>query len=144
MICYNGTMMRYQRYTPEYWAWRDMKKRCLLANNKYFHNYGGRGIRVCKRWLKSFDLFMDDMGEKPTAKHSLDRINNDGDYKPSNCRWATKLEQDNNRRTNVWIEHNGVTKNYRQWALYYGIRPDKLRYYILKGLPLLEAVSKCK
>ena|SRR6267378_843115 len=81
-----------------YNAYNDMKMRCRNPRIKNYKNYGGRGIRVCKRWLKSFLLFIEDLGPKPTLNHSLDRINNDGGYKPSNCRWATRKQQRDNQR----------------------------------------------
>lgn len=84
--------------TPEYTAWRSMKTRCLDPNTHYYKTYGGRGIKICKRWLNSYENFLADMGRRPSPQHSLDRINNDGDYKPSNCRWATKSQQSQNQR----------------------------------------------
>lgn len=80
-------------------AWVNMKKRCFDKNNKSYHNYGGRGITVCDRWMK-FENFLEDMG-CPSSELTLDRINTDGNYEPSNCRWATQKEQQNNRRNNV-------------------------------------------
>jgi len=76
---------------------------CMISRCKFVHhkNYGGRGIKVCQRWIDSFENFLSDMGEKPSSKHSLDRINNDGDYEPSNCRWATAKEQSQNKRPSV-------------------------------------------
>lgn len=84
--------------TAEYKAWRDMLARCARPTNKSFKNYGGRGIKVCQRWRDRFENFLADMGRKPSPELSIDRINNDGNYKPGNCRWATLKEQNNNQR----------------------------------------------
>lgn len=84
--------------TPEYRTWQNIKGRCLNPRNRDYKNYGSRGIIVCKRWLESFDAFLADMGPRPDRRHSIDRINNDGNYEPTNCRWATKQEQRVNQR----------------------------------------------
>ena len=84
--------------STEYWSWQHMKQRCLNPKNKRFKDYGGRGIKVCSRWLNSFENFLEDMGPKPGPKYSIDRIENDGNYSPSNCKWSTVLEQNNNKR----------------------------------------------
>ena len=82
---------------PLYNTWVNMKQRCYNPNFRDYKNWGGRGIKVCDRWINSFSNFINDMGERPDGK-SLDRINNDGDYEPSNCRWATSKEQIKNQR----------------------------------------------
>jgi len=101
--------------TPEYRAWIDMKNRCFNPNHKRYSDYGGRGIAVCDRWL-NFKNFLADMGSRPSSKHSLNRIDNDSDYCPDNCKWSTRVEQANNKRTNYLITIDDVTLTIAQWA----------------------------
>jgi hypothetical protein len=112
---------------PEYNVWGVMKNRCLSKKNKNYKHYGGRGIKICKRWLK-FENFISDMGRRPSSKHSIDRFpNKDGDYEPSNCRWATVNQQLRNHRRNVWIEHNGIKMIRADWAAKLGISSSTLK-----------------
>jgi len=83
--------------TPEHLAWSQMRGRCRNVNNPRYKDYGGRGITICERW-EAFENFFADMGPRPSPKHSIDRINNDGNYEPLNCRWATTLQQAHNQR----------------------------------------------
>lgn len=83
---------------PLYFTWRGMRERCRSPKHHAYHDYGGRGIRVCDRWNSSFSAFAEDMGQRPSAAHTLDRINSNGNYEPGNVRWATAKQQANNRR----------------------------------------------
>lgn len=104
--------------TSIYNAWLSMKARCYNPKNKAYANYGGRGIKVCDRWLgeSGFLNFYADVGDRPSDGHSLDRIDNEGDYGPDNCRWATKIEQSLNKRCSLVLTIDGVTKHCREWA----------------------------
>lgn len=109
--------------TPEYYAYYDMIRRCYKESRKGYEHYGGRGIKVCDRWLESFINFYEDMGNRPDKGYSLDRIDHNGNYEPSNCRWADWKTQENNRRNNRKITINGITKNVQQWCDEYNL-PD--------------------
>ena len=107
--------------SPEYHTWSLMRQRCYNRNCLRYPSHGGRGIGVCASWRVSFSAFYADMGKKPTLEHTLDRINNDGNYEPGNCRWATPREQANNTRRNLWYEHNGEKRTLAEWSRISGI-----------------------
>lgn len=119
--------------TSEWIAWRGMKKRCYNVNFKHYINYGARGIKVCDEWLNSFETFFSDMGKKPSSKHSLDRIDNDGSYCKSNCRWSTRKEQDRNKRCTVYVTYQGVKKTLMEWVEQTGVNRGKVRARLLLG-----------
>lgn len=119
-----------------------MIQRCTNPNDKRYKNYGGRGITVCKRWRNSFEKFLEDMGEPPTKEHSIDRINNNGNYCKSNCRWVTRKEQNRNKRNNRLITYKGKTQCLIEWAEEYNINYDTLWCRIYKyGWPIEKALT---
>lgn len=109
-----------RKFSKEFSTWAGMLDRCFNKNNNHFKNYGGRGITVCNRWKSSFQNFFDDMGVKPYGK-SLDRIDNNGNYELSNCRWATHREQQNNRTNNNILELYGQKDTMSNWCRKFGI-----------------------
>lgn len=111
--------------------WLEMKQRCHNPKHPKFKYYGGRGIRVCQRWLCSFETFIADLGRRP-AGLTLDRIETNGDYCPSNCRWATWETQRRNKRTNRWFEFNGKKMVLPDWAKETGIPLGTLRQRLLE------------
>jgi hypothetical protein len=126
--------------TAIYAVWRGMWERCTKPDARSYKNYGGRGIKVCERW-ESFDNFLSDMGERPPL-HTIERIDNDGDYEPGNCRWATRKEQNRNKRQNRLIEHDGVVMCLVEWAERFGLRSDALRRRMdVQGMSFAEAIS---
>ena len=115
--------------TTEYSSYQQMRKRCYYKEDISYHNYGGRGITVCDRWLESFEDFYSDMGDKPSHQHSLDRIDNEGNYSPSNCKWSTKSEQALNQRVRK-DNSSGVAgvawcKSTEKWKAYFTINAKR-------------------
>lgn len=110
----------------EYYCWSGMLKRCFNKNDKSYKDYGERGISVCDEWRNSFAQFLADMGKRPTIAYSIDRINNDDGYNPSNCRWATKKTQANNTRNNHFITYKNETLTIAQAADKYNVQRSTL------------------
>lgn len=106
------------------WYW--IKYRCYNPKNYSYADYGGRGIVVCERWLRSYEDFLSDMGPRPGDDYSIDRINVNGNYEPGNCRWATRKQQASNRRTTRLFTHDGVTASLTDWARQLGVDPVTL------------------
>lgn len=127
--------------TPEGYAWANMIDRCTNPKNKEYRNYGERGIKVCERWIHSLVNFLSDMGQRPSKYHSLERTDNNGDYKPSNCRWATSADQSRNRRTNRLITFNGQTLCLEDWAMQIKIAPPTL-IWRLANWPIATALTR--
>lgn len=126
--------------TSEYRTWCLMRQRCNDPRNAKFPRYGARGIRVCQRW-EDFSAFLSDMGERPSTSHSIHRIDNDGDYEPDNCQWATPDVQSRNKSTNVRLTVGGVTKIASDWARDIGARPGLITHRLGRGWTPERAVS---
>lgn len=134
----HGHHRRGKRST-EYRIWDSMRQRCGNPNNMNFHHYGGRGIKVCKRWEK-FENFLEDMGKRPAGK-TLDRIDNNGNYTPKNCRWVTQKRQLRNTRRTKFLEFNGKTQSMKDWADELGINYKTLSERIRKGWSTERALT---
>lgn len=132
--------------SPTYSSWKNMVRRCTTLSTSNAKDYIGRGIQVCERW-RVFENFLNDMGERP-PNTSLDRIDNNKNYSSDNCRWATKIQQDNNKRTNLMITYQGETLSLSQWSRLLSIHPRTLcnRYHRAGERPprLFRPVTKKK
>jgi hypothetical protein len=117
---------------PEYNSWCLMRQRCANPKHRSRHRYGGRGIQVCARWA-SFEAFYEDMGPKPSQHHSIERKDNDGDYEPENCIWATRKQQQRNKSGNRMLTFNGETRCVSEWAELVGIHHNTLRSRLRLG-----------
>jgi hypothetical protein len=126
--------------TPEYSAWKGIKRRCYNQKFKHYNNYGGRGILVCDRWLECFENFYEDMGDRPSKEYSIERRDNDGNYCPENCYWATKKEQSNNKRSNRFIEFNNERLTVDQFSEKYQINNWIVRKRLNKGWDIQKII----
>jgi len=120
-----------QTGSPEYRAWLGAKARCYRSTLPGYADWGGRGITVCDRWLNSYESFLADMGPRPSPAYSLDRIDNDLNYEPGNCRWATIADQTRNRRSNIWVTLDGKRLTAKDGARAIGV-DEKTVYRRLK------------
>lgn len=127
---------------PRWQQWSNMMQRCGNPRHRDYHSYGGRGITVCERWSgeDGFENFLLDMGERPPSS-SLDRINNNEGYSPQNCRWASRQEQQNNMRSNHWIEHDGERHTLAQWARIKGVNYTAFSHLIRCGASVDKAAA---
>lgn len=121
--------------TRVYRIWKGVVRRCTKPNSMGYPDYGGRGIKVCDRWLASFVAFYEDVGDPPSAKHSIDRIDNDGNYEPGNTKWSTGVEQGRNKRNNVLVTYMGETLPLVAWSERTGIAWLTLHARIKRGWP---------
>lgn len=126
---------------PLYSRWFSMINRCTNPKNKNYLDYGARGITVCDRWLESFENFSTDMGELPTPKHTIERIDNDKGYSPENCRWATRTEQASNRRRNRSLTLGCVTLTLSQWSRETGLKRELIRDRLNAGWSVERALT---
>lgn len=123
-----------------YCSWQHIKRRCNNRAAREYPHYGGRGIAVCSRWMNSFENFLEDMGEVPPDM-SIDRINNDGNYEPSNCRWATPRQQALNKRSNCVLTFKGKTMTVTEWADKLGMIAHSLQNRIGRGWSTERALT---
>jgi hypothetical protein len=126
--------------TPIYAIWSSMLQRCENRGMPAYDRYGGRGIQVCDEW-HDFDVFYDDMGPRPDETYSLDRIDNDGDYCPGNCRWATKKQQSRNRADNRLLTFKGESLCIAEWADRLPLKDSTIRMRLRRGWSTKEALT---
>ncbi len=129
--------------TITYASWKAMRGRCRDENHPSYKDYGGRGIQVCERWFSSFAAFLEDMGERPSKAYTIDRFpNNDGNYEPGNCRWATDSEQKSNKRSSRLVSHDGLILTVKQWSVRLGISDKTIIARLNRGHCPSDALCK--
>jgi len=127
-------------YPREWAAWRAARNRCIEAAHPSFENYGGRGITMCREWLDDFPAFFAHMGPCPAGKQ-LDREDNDGDYTPRNCRWATPQQQARNKRTSRLVSHDGRTLTIAEWSERTGVSYNAIKNRLERGWQVAAALT---
>jgi hypothetical protein len=138
----NGNVTHGMTRSSEYGIWASMKTRCYNPKAINFADYGGRGITVCDRWRDSFEAFHKDMGPRPSARHTMERIDNDLGYEPKNCRWASYREQGQNRRSSRLLTYNGETLTASEWSRKTGIGTSTIDMRLSKGWPVERVLTK--
>jgi hypothetical protein len=139
-VCRKRNTSHNKSGTPEFKTWLNVKSRCNNPSSSTYYKYGARGITISDEWNNSFEKFLNDMGLKPTPKHSIDRIDNSKGYSKGNCRWATNKEQCRNTRKNVIVEYNGSSMTMAELSEITGIKYRSIQYRISKGMTGDEAV----
>lgn len=127
--------------SAEYKVWCGVKRRCLNKNEKAYKRYGARGITICDRWKDSFENFLADMGQRPSAAHEIDRIDNDGNYEPCNCRWLEKAKQAQNRSSNHTVSYQGRTLCLMEWERETGIGWGTIKHRLTHGWSVEAALT---
>jgi hypothetical protein len=139
-VCIKRNTTHGHSRSPTYRTWSHIIGRCCNPSDKNYTAYGGRGIRICDRWRSSFEAFLEDMGPRPSPKHSIDRIDNDGDYTPENCQWATPKQQSRNRRSSRRITIDDESKTLAEWSEQSGNDRTTISRRILAGWSADRAV----
>lgn len=137
----SGTPKHGLSLTPEYRAWQQLRLRCTDPKHRAWKDYGGRGITVCARWFESVEVFVADMGPKPTAAHELGRIDNSRGYEPGNCRWSTRSENSRNRRSSRLLAYRGETRALVAWCELLGLPRDTVRKRLEAGWSVAESLE---
>lgn len=127
-------------YSPQYFIWQAMKRRCFNKNDKSYKNYGARGITICRQWL-SFSNFYKDFGVTYKKGLSIERIDNNGNYEPNNCKWIPTPEQGKNRRTVKLFTYQGATHNVSEWERKLSLKPDFINSKLRKGLAFSHIIK---
>jgi hypothetical protein len=139
--CTLGHIRHGKSKTAEYRIWSGIITRCEDAASHAYSSYGGRGITMCDRWRMGFESFLADMGPRPSSRHSVERLDNDGPYSPENCRWATPLDQGRNKRNNRLIAVRGVSKTISEWADVSGLSGSAIKQRLDLGWLPEDAVT---
>lgn len=152
-VCRNKVLTHGKRHTPEYNVWCHIKARCFNPKNRSYHDYGGRGITMCDRWKNDFESFLEDVGVRPEGKESIDRVDNLLGYScgkcdhckkmgwQMNCKWADRIEQNRNKRSNRMLTCDGVTKPLQDWANGLGVNHTTIIGRLKRGWSVKDAVT---